>query len=244
MMSNNKVFKRKYEKKLVCRAVGIKENREFLLEHFKKEWEKIEKTIESDRRRQKLYEVAKETGAVLGFTILGLAVVCGVLLVGTVAPNVISAFGRFGRHRRYFDKKSFRKKVAYFERRGYIDVAEKNKSNLIEMRLTKFGKEQVVKRALGDLKIIPQETWDGIWRLVVFDIPERNKWAREGIRTHLKRMGFYPLQKSTFVFPYSCQEEIDFLGRLYDVIGHLRFIETSTISFDDDLKEFFNPKFR
>jgi len=81
--------------------------------------------------------------------------------------------------------------------------------------------------------------WDGIWRVVIFDIPERYKWAREGIREALKRGGFYPLQKSTFVSPYPCRGEIEFLERIYNIRGYLRFIETHALSADDDIKDFF-----
>jgi len=241
-MIHRRIFKRKYESRLIKRATGLQENRRFLLEHFKKEWEEIEKTIERDRRKQKLYETTKAAGTALGFIILGLAAVGGVLIIGAVAPNIFSAFGRFGRVRRYFDRKDFQKKINYFKQRRYIDVTKKGEDDLMKIRLTELGRTRLMKYVLGNLKIILPEKWDGVWRIVIFDIPEWNKWAREGLRQSLKRMGFYPLQKSTFVFPYPCREEIDFLKRLYGVGDHLRLIETSTISFDDDLRAFFGLK--
>lgn len=236
-----KFFKRKYEKKLLERALSTSENRNFLIEHLKKEWQEIEKTIEKDRKRQKLYELAKERAEVIGITLLGMAMVCGVLVVAAVAPNIFSAFGRLQGHRRYFDKKRLRERVYYFKRRGYIETS-KNEDDTLEIKLTELGKEQVVKRALGDLKILPQEQWDGIWRIVVFDVPEKNRWARDGIRQSLKRMGFYQLQKSTFAFPYPCREEVEFLARLYDRSNYIRFIETKAISYDDDLRDYFSLK--
>ncbi len=242
MGSKSKIFKRKYDHKLIRRALDIKENRGFIIQCLRKEWEEMEKSIERDRKKQKRYEIIKETGTVLGLTILGMAAVCGVLIVGAVAPNVFSAFGRLGRQRRYFNQQDFKNKVGYFKRRGYVDVKKDDKGEIAEIRLTEIGKAQVVRRALGNLKIIPHGKWDHIWRIVIFDIPEKNRWARDGLRKSLKNMGFYQLQKSTFVFPYSCRAEIKFLGRLYNVGGHLRFIETDAISFDEDLKDVFNFK--
>lgn len=176
----------------------------------------------------------------MGFTILGLAAVCGVVFVGAVAPNIFSAFGRLGRHRRFFDKKDFTERVRYFQRRGYLKVGKDDDGGM-EIELTVRGEEQMIKRALGELRIAPQERWDGIWRIVLFDIPERHRWARVGIRDALKRMGFYRLQKSVFVFPYPCREEIDFLTRLYDVGRAIRFIETTSLEADDDARAFFFP---
>jgi hypothetical protein len=51
-------------------------------------------------------------------------------------------------------------------------------------------------------------------------------------------MGFYQLQKSAFVFPYPCREEVEFLGRLYDRNDYIRFIETGALSYDADLREY------
>lgn len=234
-----RLLKKKHEQKILNRVIGVRENRDFLLSHLKREWEAVERSIAKDKRKRKLYDIAKETGKALGFMILGMAAVCGVIAVGAVAPNIFSAFGRLGRHRRYFDKEYFKKRVGYLQYRGYIDVVE-DEDDTMEIKLTELGEAQVVKRALGEMRILPAEKWDGIWRILIFDIPERNKAAREGFRECLKRMGFYRLQKSTFVFPYPCREEIEFLVRLYDVVSHVRFIETNSVSFDDDIKDFFS----
>ncbi|MBI3273752.1 MAG: hypothetical protein HYZ69_01270 [Candidatus Colwellbacteria bacterium] len=236
-----KFFKRKYEKKLLERALSMSENRNFLIEHLKKEWQEIEKRIERDRRRKELYGLAKEKAEVIGVTLLGMAAVCGVLVIAAVAPNIFSAFGRSTGHRRYFDKKRVQERVYYFKRRGYIETS-KNKDDTLEIKLTELGEEQVIKRVLGDFKVLPQGQWDGIWRIVIFDVPEENRWARDGIRQSLQRMGFYQLQKSTFVFPYPCKEEVEFLGRLYDRSNYTRFIETKVISYDGDLRDYFSLK--
>ncbi len=241
MGTGKKIFKRGYESKLVKRAVKNRENRRFIVEHLKREWEEAERLVERDARKLRRRETLKETGTVLGLTILGMAAVCGILIVGAVAPNIFSAFGRLGKHRRYFHRKDFENKITYFKRRGYVSVV-KTEDETREVRLTKLGQEQLAKRAFWGLKVLRPEKWDGIWRLVFFDVPEGDKWARDGLRRCLKNMGFCPLQKSTFVFPYPCREEIEFLRRLYDLGGHLRYVETRVINFDDDLKEFFGLK--
>lgn len=235
-----KNFKRKYEPKLIHRAVSVKENRNFLITHLRKEWEEIEARIKKDKHKQQLYNTAKETGKTLGLLILAATALCGILVVGAVAPNVFAAFGHSGRHRRYFSQDNFKNQAAYLKRRGYIRIVKKKEDGFMEIVLTNRGRRQVFQRTLRELKIALQEKWDGIWRIVVFDIPEKDKWAREGIRERLKRMGFYQLQKSTFVFPYPCREEVAFLGGLYGAQDYLRFIESNSVNFDDDMKEFFS----
>jgi phenylacetic acid degradation operon negative regulatory protein len=40
--------------------------------------------------------------------------------------------------------------------------------------------------------------WDGVWRLVIFDIPESHKRVRDTLRRRLKEWGFNPWQKSVW----------------------------------------------
>lgn len=233
------MFKRKYEKKLTDRIIRIPENREFIITHLKKEWEEIERSLEKKRRKEELYRALKKTGTAVGITLLALAALGGIVVIAAVAPKIFSAFGRRGRHRRYFDRDEINRHTEYLRRRKYIEVVKGREADTMEIKLTELGEEHLVKKAFGELKIIPQQKWDGIWRIIIFDIPEKRKWAREGFRQCLKRMGFYPLQKSAFVFPYPCKEEIAFLGRIYDSNNNIRFLETKVLSYDRDLKEYF-----
>ena len=56
---------------------------------------------------------------------------------------------------------------------------------------------------------------DGEWRIVIFDIPEKFKKAREALRMKLKELGFLELQKSVFIFPYECEDEINFIVEVF-----------------------------
>ncbi len=51
-----------------------------------------------------------------------------------------------------------------------------------------------------------KKEWDGYWRLISFDIPERARGARDALRRVLKRAGFCQLQQSVWIHPYDCSE--------------------------------------
>ncbi len=53
---------------------------------------------------------------------------------------------------------------------------------------------------------IRTKKWDGKWRIITFDIPEKMRSVRNDIRTILKRAGFIQLQHSTWIFPHDCEE--------------------------------------
>ena len=54
--------------------------------------------------------------------------------------------------------------------------------------------------------LIEKGRWDGKWRVVVFDIPEKYRHLRNNVRSILKRAGFVQLQQSVWVFPFDCEE--------------------------------------
>ena len=53
-----------------------------------------------------------------------------------------------------------------------------------------------------------QKPWDGLWRLVVFDIAEENRSLRGLLRKKLKSLGFAMFQKSIWVTPFDVTHEI------------------------------------
>lgn len=89
------------------------------------------------------------------------------------------------------------------------------------------------------MKIQEPKHWDGKWRMVLFDIPSSMKKLRDNFRFHLKRLGFYQYQKSVFIHPYPCQEEIDFLLELYSARRYVRQLVVSEIDNDLHLKKIF-----
>lgn len=61
----------------------------------------------------------------------------------------------------------------------------------IIVRLTDQGREKAI---LAKLQI-EDEQWDGRWRIVIFDIPEKRRGARDILRYNLKSWGLLPGSK-------------------------------------------------
>lgn len=79
------------------------------------------------------------------------------------------------------------------------------------------------------MRIPTPQQWDGKWRIVLFDIPHHLRQARDAFRFHIRRLGLYPLQKSVFVYPYACGNEIDFLVEFHQVRPYVRHIVAEEI---------------
>lgn len=76
--------------------------------------------------------------------------------------------------------------------KGWVETI-KNEGRVL-VKLTDKGKNHVaIEKAL---KI---DKWDGKFRVVIFDIPEKNRKVRDVLRRRLKEWGFKYLQKSLWV---------------------------------------------
>lgn len=76
------------------------------------------------------------------------------------------------------------------------------------VHLTDTGETKLQEYELGELKIERPKRWDGKWRLVIFDIHERRRRARDLLRLQLQELGLIRLQNSVWVYPYDCSEII------------------------------------
>lgn len=52
------------------------------------------------------------------------------------------------------------------------------------------------------------EKWDGKWRMVIFDIPEKEKRKRDELRRKLKDLGFACWQKSVYISPFDVASDL------------------------------------
>jgi DNA-binding transcriptional regulator PaaX len=100
-------------------------------------------------------------------------------------------------------------------RRRLVHYEERGRETFLV--ITREGRSEMKKFVFEELALSRAAKWDGKWRVVLFDIPERYKRGREALRYKLRALGFFPLQKSVFVFPYECHDEIDFVARFCSV---------------------------
>lgn len=117
---------------------------------------------------------------------------------------------------------------------------KENRDGTINLKITKKGTEKVLIYNLDTVVIPKPSAWDNKWRLVIFDIPEREKKARDALRGRLRQIGMVELQKSVFVHPYPCDDEVDFLIEFYEVRPYVRLVLAEAIDTELHLKSKFN----
>ena len=120
-----------------------------------------------------------------------------------------------------------------------IELKEDEGGN-IRIILTEAGKKRVLFYNLDNLKIKTPKRWDGNWHIVAFDIPEKNKAARNALGNKMRELGLLPFQKSLWIFPFNCKDEVDFVSDVFDVGKYIHYIVTRQITNDELLRKRFN----
>lgn len=157
----------------------------------------------------------------------------GVLGVGLLAPNVIVAMEKLGlmpyrRQKEYVTSsanKMVRKGLMKFNGRFY--------------ELTDSGQAKLRKWEFDEFKFNVPRKWDGKWRVIIFDIPDKKRGARDQIRTLFKTAGFYLLQESVWAYPYDCEDVIALLKVDFGVGKNLLYLIVEELENDKYLREHF-----
>ena len=119
-----------------------------------------------------------------------------------------------------------------------IDYKE-GKDGTVTLTLSEKGKNRILKYDIDKIEIKKPVRWDKLWRLVIFDIPEDKNIGRKALAAKLKELGFYPMQKSVFIYPYECKDEIDFIVEIFNLVPYVRFLRVKDVDVEVDLKNRF-----
>src|SRR3989338_242251 len=76
------------------------------------------------------------------------------------------------------------------------------------LQLTPKGSALLNRITLAEAVRIKPRRWDGLWRVLIFDVPEYRKGTRDRIRRTLLGVGFLRLQDSVWIYPYYCEDFI------------------------------------
>lgn len=160
--------------------------------------------------------------------------------VMTLTENFIYPYKGVDLRNLYPSDYSYNRSLQNLEKRKLIKKVSKN-----QFALTLQGKLEILKhqQSSKDLKInLKPKNWDGKWRILGFDIPEKDRKLRRQLREYLYILGFRSLQQSIWITPlkidYQTLKEL-FQGKIEE---KLVFIVTDQISEEEKIKKLFGLK--
>jgi len=139
------------------------------------------------------------------------------------------------------ERKNFQCVFSRLKKRGLIKIS--NRKGQIYISLTETGKMRAGKYQIDNLEIKQAAKWDKKWRILIFDIQEKQRMKREALRGKVKELGLFKLQDSVWIYPHDFSREIkllrDFFGLTED---EMQIITASYIENDKKARIFFKLK--
>ena len=140
---------------------------------------------------------------------------------------------------RRIDSRALHDAIKRLYRSQLVDY-QKNTDGSISLLLSHDGEKRALRYRLDTITIQKPPRWDGNWRIVLFDIPEQLKQGRDALSQKLKQLGFHPMQKSVFVFPYECKDEVDFIVEMFGLRPYVRYLVVKEMDAALDFKNQFH----
>jgi len=138
--------------------------------------------------------------------------------------------------RRKINRRSVSSIISRAKGTGYLQEVEKKGEKFLS--ITAKGKIKILKYLVKDKKM----AWDGQWRVLFFDIPEKYRKKRDILRTKLRELDFKKYQLSVWISPYDFTDEIQLLIDRLEIFPYVQYLIARVISGEDRLKRFFNLK--
>lgn len=168
--------------------------------------------------------------------VLAVVAVTGFVAFAAVAGNAIQLLDYLPNEKynlRYRAKSAVGRLVA----KGYAMWIEKDGKKFL--RITVKGRKaftfEQAKVALKNQK----KKWDGRWRMVVFDVPERRRSVRNRLRSVMNEIGFVRLQDSVWVYPYDCEDFMALLKAELKIGKDALYAIVDTVEQDKNLRVHF-----
>ncbi len=170
--------------------------------------------------------------------ILAVLAALGVATVAIVAPNALQAIHKlFLRKSRHLSSKQKETKTLqtfyYLKRSGFIKFRPSKHD--FKIWLTEKGKNRLQKISFEALKIAKPPKWDGKWWQVAADIPtKKHRRGADLLRQKLKLMGFYPLQRTLWFYPFDPRKEMQFIIETFGINNFVTVMEINRMDKEDE----------
>ena len=172
-----------------------------------------------------------------------LAVGAGFVVLSLVSPRggavIAQEFFRGYFRRKVFERNRLLKDVKSLQSKELIRLEELGNGK-IKILITDKGKKKALTYKIEDIKLNSYRKWDHKWRLIIFDIPESHKDGRNALREKLNSLRFYTLQKSVYITPFPCEDEINFITTVFEVQKYVLIMIVSSFEGEDRLRKYFS----
>ena len=119
-------------------------------------------------------------------------------------------------------------------------VLFENKHGVVSVSLTPKGHKVLDVITQGErINSVRKNKWDGIWHIVIYDIPQEKQVARDMLREQLKKFGFRQVQASIWAYPFPCEDIIALVKTYFELGTEVLYLRVASLQGDSKLKKLF-----
>jgi len=124
------------------------------------------------------------------------------------------------------NEQSVRAAISRMHKQGW--VSSRKEGNKSYYYLTELGMERMEEAAHRIFKLKPSN-WDGLWRMLIYSIPEERRNIRDELRKELVWSGFGQISNSVWLSPNDLKRQVSILIKKYEIESNVHFFETTYI---------------
>jgi len=117
-----------------------------------------------------------------------------------------------------------------------VEVKEEKGIPLI--KITQKGKQKLLRYKIDEM-VLDESNWDSKWRLVIYDVQTGKRANSEMFRTMLNKLRFLKLQRSVYLTPFKCEDEIEYLRLLFDIGNEVQILKVGSLENEAAYRRYF-----
>jgi len=117
--------------------------------------------------------------------------------------------------------------TAELRRQKLVDTKKNGKH--MHVQLTVKGIHRLQRSEINKISIAEPTTWDGLWRMVTYDVPRSQSAQRRLFAQELRRLGFVMIRESVWFHRYPSFDAVLELAKYCNLQRHITLAEISRL---------------
>ena len=136
-------------------------------------------------------------------------------------------------------ERELRRVISNMKSQGYLVSGEYDYG----LQLTEKARKRLQRILIDDLQIMPLTKWDHHWRIILYDIPEDMKYARDNLKSSLRSIGCFQLQRSVWITPFPCRDVVNTVAAQFRVDRYVTYFEAVQLDNERTMVAHFKKKY-
>lgn len=129
-----------------------------------------------------------------------------------------------------------RQVIKRLQRAKYVEITEINGVDVVS--ITEKGKKKLLAYNIDNIRL-DETRWDGVWRLIIYDVVRTKRANSEAFRRSLLKLHLLKLQKSVYLTPFKCENKIEYLRQIYDIGNEVQILKVGKLENEGAYKQYF-----